>query len=115
MANLTVQSVDTDGLNPALVAAAGGGDTITPADAGPHFLEVVNGGGSPITVTIDDPTSTDPGAASAFNPDVAVSVTNGQRRLIKIDVGRYKNPSTGLVGISYSAVTSVTVGAFKVA
>lgn len=115
MANLTIQSVDTDGVNPSLQAAAGGGDTMTPTDAGPHFIEVNNAGGGSINVVLDDPTSTDPGAATQFNPDVTVAVTNGQRRLIKVDVARYKNPSTGLVSWTYSGVTSVTVGAFKVA
>lgn len=71
---------------------------------------VTNGGGSSINVTIDDPGSTSPANATAFNPDVVVAVPNGQTRLIgPFPVNRF-NDANGLVAVSYSGVTTVTVG-----
>lgn len=114
MATLTVQKIDTDGLSPTFAAAAGGGDDFTPSSDEEYFLVVKNGGGSPINVVIDDPTSADPGAATSFNPDVTVAVTNAQERWIKIDVGRFLNSSTNKVAWTYSGVTTVTVGVFRI-
>lgn len=112
MAVLTIQEVTVAGINPSYAAAAGGGDTFAPTSPEPHILHVKNGGGGSITVTIDDPTSASPGAATQFNPDAAVTVTNGQERMIEIDPGRFVNTSTGNVSITYSGVSSVTVGVF---
>jgi hypothetical protein len=115
MATLTVQDIDTDGTNPTYAAAAGGGDNFTPTSDGDYILHVKNGGGSPITVVLDDPTSVDPGAATTFNPDVTVSVTNAQERMIRVRTARYRNPSTNQVAWTYSGVTTVTVGVFRIA
>lgn len=112
MALLTKQIIGPAGATPAYVAAAGGGDTVQPGDH--TFLHVKNGGGAPITVTIDDPTSVSPPGASQFNPDLSVSVTNAQERMIGPLTARFANPATGLVNITYSGVTTVTVGAFQI-
>ena len=50
MAILSVQQIVKSGLNPTLVAASGGGDSWQ--NTGNEYLEVVNGGGAPINVTI---------------------------------------------------------------
>jgi hypothetical protein len=77
------------------------------------MLEVVNGGGSPITVTLNVP------AARTYEPNVAitspaVSVTNGTTRWFgPIDAGTFQDPTTGLCTITYSGVTSVTVAAVQ--
>lgn len=116
MANLTINDITQAGTQITTSAAAGGGDTLTPTvgDYRNLILYVNNGGGAPITVTIDDPTSLTPTAATQFNPDQAVSVTNGTIKAILIDVRRTLNTGTGLISITYSAVTSVTVAAFRV-
>lgn len=116
MANLTILDITQAGALHTTTAAAGGGDTLTPtaSDYRNLILFVNNGGASPITVTIDDPTSTSPTSATAFNPDQAVTVANATAQLILIDVRRTKNTGTGLISITYSAVTSVTVGAYRV-
>ena len=104
MAVITPKKTVITGVDPALVAAVGpdtfvnnGKDTV---------LVVDNGGGSPITVTIDG-TGTGPTGAVAFDDDVAVVVTNAERR----HIGPFPKDRFGAtVSITYSATTSVTVG-----
>ena len=111
MALLTLQTMTTAGLTPAPVAAAGGGDTVmlsSTTDVG-SFLQVTNGGGSPITVTL-----VDPGASTANNPATAPanSVAAGATKLFPL-LPSLINTSTGLINITYSGVTTVTVAAIR--
>jgi hypothetical protein len=109
MAALANQQLVGTGLAPAFSAAAGGGDTCTPGDK--TFLVVKNGGGSPITVTLAAFPDTAPWGAAIPDPTVSVPAA-GERWIGPLVGSSYANPSTGTVGISYSGVTSVTVGAF---
>lgn len=106
MALLSTQQIQITGPAITLTAAAGGGDTITPSDR--TFLWVKNASGSPITVTVVVPNSYF-GQALA---DVAVSVpaTTGERLIGPLD-RRLADPTTQVVGITYSGVTSLTVAA----
>lgn len=114
MAALTIQSISATGVGPTYAAAAGGGDTFAPTDMTKHFLHVKNGGGGSINVVIDDPTSATPTGATAFNPDTTTAVPNGGERMIAVDPSRFRDNATGNVSITYSGVTSVTIGVFKV-
>ena len=111
MATLTTQIVNRAGTVITPVAAAGGGDAM--ACGSGMMLEVVNGGGSPITVTLNIP------AARTAEPNVAVtspavSVTNGTTKWFgPIDAVWFADPVTGLCSITYSGVTSVTVAAVQ--
>jgi hypothetical protein len=110
MATLTVQNVSRSGLrvDNALVAANGGGDQFLPDKD--TYLEVNNGSGGAITVTIATP-GTVAGLAVA---DVAVSVPAGQRyRIGPFPAEHFAQPDDGLADITYSGVTSLTIGAFK--
>jgi len=113
MATLTTQVINRAGSVITPVAAAGGGDAMQCGSG--MMLEVTNGGGSPITVTLVVP------AARTFVPNVAitspvVSVTNGtSRRIGPVDAVTFADPVTGLCSITYSAVTSVTVAATQLA
>lgn len=108
MALLATQSIAPAGLADALAAAAGGGDTFRPDDG--TFLRVNNGGGSPVTVTVVTP-ETSHGLAIA---DLAVVVPAGASRMIgPFPSHLFADPTTGLASVTYSGVTSVTVGAFK--
>jgi hypothetical protein len=89
-------------------AAAVGPDTATPGQN--TFLVVNNGGGAPITVTLDVPGTDDFGNN---NPDLAVTVANATQRWIPLRALKLVQAS-GLVNITYSSVTSVTVGVFAV-
>jgi hypothetical protein len=107
MAALTTQSIARAGTTPTFAAATGGGDTVQGGDN--IFLVVKNGGGSPITATVVVPGTTAYGEA---NPDIAVAVANGAEKWIPMD-SQYADNTTGRVSITYSGVTSVTVGAFQ--
>jgi hypothetical protein len=109
MALLATQQIQQAGLVPALAAASGGGDTFEPGD---HvFLHVKNADSGPHTVTIVT-TATEFGQPVA---DLAVVVAAGTERLIGplIDA-EFNDPSAGVGSITYSAVTSVTVGVFSI-
>jgi len=111
MATLTVTPVTLSGVRDdnALVAAAGGGDAFAPSDR--TFFRINNGGGSPITVTF-----VTPGSVSTLTiGDAGGSVTNAQSRLFgPFPAELFADPTTGLCVVTYSAVTSVTVGAFRI-
>lgn len=106
MAALATQQVTINGTQLTYTAAAGGGDTVTPSDR--TFLSVNNAGGSPITVTVVTP-GTFAGQPLA---DVPITVTNGTRKEIG-PLTYALADSTGVVPITYSAVTSVTVAAAR--
>lgn len=104
MAALTVTSVNTAGVAVSAAAAAGGGDTF--ANTGSELFYIVNGGGSPITVTFATGTYFGGEPITAR----AVAVANGATKI----VGPFRPDIFGTtVSVSYSAVTSVTVAVFK--
>jgi hypothetical protein len=113
MATLTTQVINRAGTVITAAAAAGGGDAM--ACGSGMMLEVVNGGGASITVTLVIP------AARTYEPNVAItspviSVTNGTTRWIgPVDAATFADPVTGLCTITYSAVTTVTVAAVQLA
>ncbi len=108
MATLTVNAVTRSGVSGALVAATGGGDKFAP-DSG-TYLRVNNGGAGAITVTIVS-TSKVVGLDVA---DPAVSVPAAADRIIgPFPKEHFANSADGLADITYSGVTSVTVGAFQ--
>jgi hypothetical protein len=103
MAALTVQNPNaTAALT--MSSAAGGGDTF--ANTGNERLMVVNGGGSPITVTIDSPNTCNFETSANAAHDLAVTVAAGATKILPaLPVGRFGETAT----ITYSGVTSVTV------
>jgi hypothetical protein len=114
MALLTVQKPTLAGVAPSYAAAGAGGDTFAPDDDGLYMLHVKNAHTGSWTVTIDDPTTVSPVNPVAFNPDVAVAVPNATERIIMLDAKRFRNKTTGLVSLTYTGVTALTVGVFKV-
>lgn len=89
--------------SPAAVSAS---DTIAAADLGTQgaYLVIINGGGSPDTVTVTDPGTT-PAGSAATNP--TNSVTNATTEVMRISPN-FVNPSTGVATVSHSFTTSVT-------
>ena len=108
MATLTTQNVTAiAGTAVTTTAAAGGGDVVVRPARG-LYLQVTNGDGSPITVTIAVPGNAWNGEAA---PDTAQTVAAGATKLFPIDA-RYAN-SSNQAAITYSAVTSVTVAVLQ--
>lgn len=85
-----------------------GPDTIPVQFGGKYQLRFNNTGGAPVTVTIDDPVSQNPGNATAFNPDVPIVVTNGQARVATVVVDRFRD-SAGNITLAYSVTPTMTV------
>lgn len=116
MATLTVQDIPLGGAAATYGAAAAGGDLFAPRASGPGaavLLHVKNGHTAAQTVTVDDPVSRDPGSASAFNPDVAVSVpASGERFILLKPIERFVN-ADGNVSLTYSGVTALTLAVLR--
>jgi len=107
MAEITVQEIAITGLEETFVSAAGGGDTFK--NDGRTFFHAKNGSGADQTLTFTTPGKIH-GVAIA---DPTVVVTAGEERLIgPFDPSIFNNAS-GLVAVSYSAVTSLTVSAVR--
>lgn len=106
---LTVTPLTRAGVTPALTAADATGNTFLNGDE--HtFLVVKNGGGAGITVSLDILTTIDGQPVT----DRTVSVPAAGERWIGPFPKIYYNNASDLVTVTYSGVTSVTVGAFSV-
>ena len=104
MAVIAPQTIDLDGEH-ADYAAAVGPDTFV--NDGRTYLHVKNTNGATRTVTIDSTRSCDQG----FDHDVAVVIpaTTGDELIGPFPTARFGTTCT----VTYSAVTGVTVAAFK--
>jgi hypothetical protein len=109
MATLNYVQATIAGTDPGLAAASAGGDKVPPNDRGALFVR--NGSAASINVTVAVPGNTRYGQA---NPDVVVAVPAGADRLIGPFPPDLADPIDGLVAITYSAVTTVTVGAVSI-
>lgn len=115
MAALSIQTVLDTGIVPSLTAASAS-DTVADDGTNRTFVEVANGGGSSINVTIPaQQTSVQvPGVGVLTVADQVVAVANGARKLIGPFSRAFIN-TAGNVTLNFSGTTSVTVGAFKLA
>lgn len=111
MATLATQIVTLPGIAPTYAAAAGGGDRFTPGRS--TWLHVKNGSGAPITVTIVTPRTDALGNAVADNT-VSVPATTGERLIGPFPAEFYGSLTDGLADITYSGVTSLSIGCFSV-
>jgi hypothetical protein len=105
MAVLAVTPVIRTGTTDVTVSASAGGDLLP--NTGKEWVEVINGGGGAITVT----------ASGYVDAQVvaiqAVSVGAGVRRKIGPFPPHIYNNTSQQVAITYSGVTTVTVGAYS--
>lgn len=112
MATLTVNTVNAQAGfrdDNALVAAAGGGDAFAPGND--TFVRINNGGGAPITVTFATPGSIGGNAIA----DGGGTVTNAQSKMFgPFPPELFADPTTSLVTTTYSGVTTVTIGVFRI-
>jgi hypothetical protein len=108
MATLTAATVSRTGVDVAGAAADVAGDEW--ANTGYEFVEVKNGSGSSINVTLDIQATLDGAAVT----DPVVAVAAGATKIIgPFPKGIYNNSTTGRARIAYSAVTSVTTKVLK--
>lgn len=107
MATLDTEQVTSSGLNPTVNNATAAGDRVRPGS----ILRVINGGASPITVSMD---IANPGTVDGETvPDKDISVPNAEFRYIYVS-DFYRNKSdSGYATITYSDDTSVTVEVIK--
>lgn len=105
MALLTAVSV-TSTATTVTAASMSTSDTISSSDIGVNgaLLQVLNGGGSSINVTLADPGAT---PVSNAGTAVAQAVANGADRWFRLSPG-HVNPSTGVATVTLSSATSVT-------
>jgi hypothetical protein len=105
MALLTAVAV-TSAATAVTAAASSTSDTISSSDIGNKgcLLNIINGSGGSINVTLSDPNTTAVGNAGTA---VAQAVANGADRWFKI-TPRHVNPATGLATVTLSSATSVT-------
>lgn len=108
MATLTVQQIAVTGITPSFASAAVGGDQFL--NNGKCFLEVKNGSGGDITVTIATQATT--GGYAVADQTVTVAATTGDKMIGPFPPDLF-NDSSGYVQVTYSGVTSLTVGAFR--
>jgi len=112
MANPT--KITVSGLTPVTLAAgtaaAASGDVVAARVDATYCFIVANGGGSPDVLKLNDFTSASPDGATQFDPDAAMTITNGTTRAFWVrDPRRFINPATGNIEIAHSQTTSVTV------
>jgi len=110
MATLTVEDAsDVDGVTPTFTSAAGGGDQAL--NDGKTMFYVKNGNVSPITVTF----ATTGKVQGLDIADTTLAVAASSEAAISgLDPGIH-NDSNGMVQITYSEVTSVTIAVLRAA
>lgn len=111
MATLTTQTMSRLGIAEALVAAGGAGDAMECGSG--MMLKVNNASAGSINVTIAIPAGASGYPDSAYTNTVVAVPAGAHRWIAPIRAEQYRDPTTGLATITYSASASVTVGAFK--
>lgn len=108
MALLTYQQIGLGTLVVPVAATVTVGDSVTPDDRG--WVEVTNGSGSSINVTLVVPGS----QYGQERPDVVQAVAAGVTRRFGPMTADLADPTDGQIDIICSAVTTVTVAAVRV-
>jgi hypothetical protein len=93
--------------------AGAGGDTFPPGSD--MWLRVKNAGASPCTVTVDQPTGSGPLGTSITDLALApaVPITTGDRLFGPFPAYPFADPADGLIHVTYSSTSSVTVQAIR--
>ena len=108
MATLTAADIARTGVDVAGVTPGGSGDEW--ANTGKEFIEVKNGSGSSITVTLDIKSTVDGAAVTDPSFTVAAGVTKAAG---PFPTGIYNDSSTGRAKATCSATTDVTIKVLK--
>lgn len=113
MAELTLQTIDADGVEPEY-AAVNSEDTVKVNTAQRNFLHVKNGGGSSIDVTVTavKTSARVQGVGVVAVGNLVIAVPAGEERMIGPFTEAYMD-TDGEVTIGYSGTSSVTAGVFS--
>lgn len=111
MATLTTQSITRAGVTPTYAAVAVGGDACEVGDDIYLHFKNTNAATRTVTLAIPAGASTYPNVTYT-NVAVVVPATTGDKLIGPIS-SLFKDPTTGLCTITYSADTNLTVGCFK--
>jgi hypothetical protein len=111
MALITVTSVPGQSKVTVAGTAVSASDTVAASDIGTSgvLLNVINGSGGSINVTISDPGTTNVGNAGTTSAQAVANATDGWFRILPGHV----NPATGVATVTYSGTTTVTYKAIK--
>lgn len=114
MALLTSNSLRAGTTNAVtLAAASAGGDTVAAQPGRKQFLHVKNASAGALTVTVTaQRTSVQVGGETYALANLAIAVAAAAERLIPLTEGYID--AGGLFNITYSGVTSLTVGAVDI-
>lgn len=99
------------GATPVYTGSLSAANTYTVPCDGRTFLHVKNAGGSPCTVTVITPNVSD-GLAIA-DQTVVVIATTGDMMIGRLNPFTYSDPLTGLMSVTFSFITSVTVAVLR--
>lgn len=113
MALISAQSITDAGIVPSL-SAVNSEDTFQDDGSSRQFLEVSNGSGGSINVTVVavQTNANVPGVGNLTISNIVVAVANGARKLIGPFTPAYRS-AAGIVIVQYSGTSSVTAGLFK--
>lgn len=109
MANLAAQPASQAGTVVAYAAAAAGGDTFAPGEDAE--LRVKNASAGPITVTV---ASQSPCSQGVVHNLIVVVAAGAEVAIGPFPASRFASPATGLVAVTYSGVTTLTVAVVRV-
>lgn len=109
----TIKLVEAQGSTITTTTATAGGDTFTYSNN--TMLYVTNSSGASVDVTISvvDTTSFLPGTGNLTKSDIVISVADSTVAILDCRSPAYRN-STGLVSVSYSTETNITLAPFEI-
>jgi len=110
---LSVQDIAVAGITPSYEAANADGEKIS--NDGATFVQVKNTNGAEITVTIVTPITI--GGLAVADQTITVPATTGDKMIGPFKPAHFNQPSgddEGYVYVDFSAVTDVTIAAFRI-
>lgn len=95
-------------------SASGGGDSFPATESGQYLIHVINGNAASALLTVDDPNSVTPDAATAWNPDAVLTTLTATSRIFNLkDASRFRDAS-GNVNLQWSVTATVTFMVYRV-
>ena len=113
MAELTVQNINDQGLDPTYTAASGGGDTFDNDGNTRLLIENASDGAIDVTIPAQNTSPSIPGYGTTTKSNSVLSVGAGKTAIIGPFPVIAWNDASGEVSVSYSGTTSLSVAAVR--